>query len=75
MNSKALVSLYYNSLFHFCLLTYLNSTPSATRESGAALSFKFLKPELEKPSVNVRGKDQARLNEKLKSNKLKTKDP
>lgn len=69
MNSIALVSLYYNSVFHLCLLTYLNPTPFARREAGADPSLGFLRRE------DVRGDEEAKLNEKLKSNKLKIKGP
>lgn len=75
MNSIALVSLYYNPVFHFCLLTYLNSTSSVRREAGADLTLKFHRLELKKASEDVRDKEEARLNETLKSNKLKIKGP
>lgn len=62
-------------ILQFCLFTYLNSAPSARRASGTDLPFEFIEPGLEKPSEHVRGKEQGKRNEKLKSNKLKIKGP
>lgn len=75
MNGRTLVSFHYNSAFHLCLLTYLNLTSSARREVGADLFLGFLRPELRKASEGVGGKEGAKLNEKLKSKKLKIKVP
>ena len=75
MNGIALVSLHYNSAFHLCFLTYLNPTSSARREAGTHLSLGFLRPELEKASEGVTGKEGAKFNEKLKFKRLKIKVP
>lgn len=66
-DSIALVSLHYNSVFHLCLLTYLNPTSSARRESTADLSLGFLTPELGKASEGVQGKEGGKLNENQRS--------